>query len=200
MPKCSFYGSMIRLLSVVLALALTGCFHRHGDDSAAKGAQSASPYHRPLTSLGTLFGILPPPAQNTVRAQAGSAEIVNVEKGATADRVYYKVYFRESEHYPPLYVGADGSVLNSDLTVAMQAPRDIGGSLNPSGSAIVTTNDLPPTVVKEIRTRSQNAEINQIKREIWGNHVVYIVWFKDEAQHPVLYLPADIAPSSAAPK
>jgi len=36
----------------------------------------------------------------------------------------YKVYFRNHELFPPLYVAADGSLLNPDLSVAAGATAD----------------------------------------------------------------------------
>lgn len=186
---------MIRLIVIFLAASVAGCAHHRPTETKAPVAQKVipnDPYNRPLTSLGTLFGTLPPAAQNTVRAQVGSAEIVNVVKGATSDFVYFKVYFRESDHYPPLYVAADGSLLNSDLSIRLAAPRD-GGDLNSSTTTQITVAEIPPAISKLIRNRMPNAEVAQVKKEIWGNHIVYIVSFKDEAQNPVLYLPADAA-------
>jgi len=181
------------VVPILLVGFCAGCFHRKAAEPAA-ASQTTEPrqhYRKPLTSLGTLFGSLPQAAQNTVRAQAGSAEIVDVVKDSNADRVYYKVYFKDAQNYPPLYVAPDGSVLNPDLTVAMPAPRDASGGISSGPGTIVTLTDLPRNAAKLIQERAPNAAIAQIKKELWGNHVVYIVSFKDEVAYPALYLTAN---------
>jgi len=42
----------------------------------------------------------------------------------------YKIYFRNGDLFPPLYVAADGSLLNPDLSLAAGAPADTFGVLN----------------------------------------------------------------------
>jgi len=145
-----------------------------------------TPYHFPLVSSGTLFGELPSAVQNTVRAQAGMAEVTGVIKDTSHADAIYRVHFR-SEIYPPLVVARDGAVLNPDLTVAIPAPPEgSGGRL-----ANVKLNELPPDVVKALHEREPDAEVATIERETWGSRAVYIFNFRNDKQHPKLYLRAD---------
>jgi hypothetical protein len=188
------------LLAALLAALLAGCAKHHSGAPMASGKPGTTPYTKPLTSLGAKYGALPLVVQTTVCAEVGGAELADVAKKATADRVYYIVYFKDSELYPPIYVGADGAVLNPDLTVAVAPPLDATGGTSTGPVTQVTLSDLPPGALKMVRDMSADAEIGCIKRETWGSHVVYTILFKDEAQHPKLHVVADGTLLIPAPK
>jgi hypothetical protein len=162
---------------VALAGLLAGCATPH----EVRKAEHQTPYHKPLTSLGAKFGALPPVVQSTVLAQAGGAEIVDAFRDTSSGRVVYKIYFRDPEVFPPLFVAPDGSVLNPDLTVAVSAV---------SGTR-VKRSDVPPKVMKAIEEHGPSAGYTAIYKETWGDRVVYIVSFKDEAHYPKLFITAD---------
>jgi len=163
--------------AVALAGLLAGCATHH----EARKAEQQTPYHKPLTSLGAKFGALPPVVQSTVLAEAGSAEIVDAFRDTSSGRVVYKIYFRDPDVFPPLFVAPDGSVLNPDLTVAIRA---VPGNR-------VKKSDVPPKVMKVIEEHSPVAGYAAIFRETWGDRVVYIVSFKDEAHFPKLFITTD---------
>jgi len=98
----------------------------------------------------------------------------------------YKITFRDIENFPPLYVASDGSVLNPDLTVAVPAPHDLSGGLSGGPGVAVTIKDVPTNVVALIRERAPDTEVASIMKEIWGDHVVYLVTFSDAERHPKL--------------
>jgi MinD-like ATPase involved in chromosome partitioning or flagellar assembly len=140
-----------------------------------------TPYTKPLTSPGAKFGALPPVVQRTVLAEAGMAQVVNAVRDTSSGKVVYKVYFRDSEVFPTLYVAPDGSVLNPDLTVAVSARQ----------GTPVKLSELPPKVKKAIPEHSHSAEVAYVNKESWGEKTVYVVTFKDEAHNPKLLLAAD---------
>jgi hypothetical protein len=158
------------------------------------------PYNKPLTSLGAKFAIMPMAAQNSVRAEAGTAEIADVVKDSTADKVFFKVYFKDSANFPTLYVAPDGSVLKPDLTIAVAAPPEAAEMFAGGPITAVSLADLPLNAAKVVADHAANAEIAAISKEIWGNHVVYVISFKDEARHPRLYVVADGEILHPAPK
>ena len=80
-----------------------------------------------------------------------------------------------------MFVAPDGSVLNADLTVAVSAVR----------GTRVKLSDLPPRVKKAIPERAPSGEVAYINKEGWGDHVVYVVTFKDEGHNPRLLLSED---------
>jgi hypothetical protein len=180
---------LLALASILLAAA---CARHHSDAPApAPTAAHSYPYRKPLTSLGAKFGALPMAVQNCVRAEAGMQEVAEVSKSSTATLVYYKIDFKDPANFPPLYVAADGSVLNPDLTVAIPAPQDASGGLSGGPASVVTIKDLPANVVAVIAERAPGADIDSISKEIWGNHVVYLVSFKDAEHNPKLAVSAE---------
>jgi hypothetical protein len=153
-------------------------------------AEYRQKYDKPLLSPGAQFAALPPAAQNTVRAETGSAEISNIVKTASSRRVVYRVYFENGEHYPPLNVGADGSLLDRDMTLAIGAPLDHPNVITGALAAGVTLNDLPTAVIKAIQRQVPNAEIDTIMKEAHRDQTSYLISFKDH-QHPTLHLASD---------
>jgi hypothetical protein len=162
------------LLVVSLAVLLAGC----ATSDKAQVASHETPYHKPLTSPGAKFGALPPIVQRTVLAEVGIGEVIDAVRDTSSGRVVYKVYFRDSEIFPPIYIAPDGSVLNPDLTVAVRARH---------GTQVKLT-DVPAKVRKAIPERAPAAEVSYINKESWGEVVVYVVIFKDEAHNPKLLL------------
>ncbi len=165
------------LLVASLAVLLAGC-------STSKQTQLAAqqtPYDKPLTSPGAKFAALPPVVRRTVVAEVGQAEVVDAVRDTTPGRVVYKIYFRDSVVFPPMYVAPDGSVLNPDLTVAVKARQGIQ----------VKPADVPAKVSKAIHERAPAGQVSYINKEAWGPLVVYVVTFKDEAHDPKLLLSED---------
>jgi len=178
---------MIRLGSlhaVIVTALLVGCAkHKTSESAQAPYAGNRSPYTTPLSTPGARFGALPQIVQNTVRSEAGTAEIIDVRKEINDGHVFYKITFRDTINFPPLFVGSDGSVLNPDLTVAVSPPQ----ATNPE----IKVSDLPLTVRKAIQDRAATDDIAAVRQENWGDHTVYVVTFKDEVHHPKLYVLAE---------
>lgn len=178
---------------LALALVAVSCARaRYEEPKAAAPVgdqQYTNPYHMPFTSPGTKFAGLPPAVQNTVRAQAGAAEILNVAKLTNDTHIAYKVLFQKNEVYPTMYVAPDGSILNPDFTVAMSAPAD--SSVFSSFVAGISLTDLPPAVVKVIQARAPTSEVDYIDKEMRGDEAVYVVSFKEKAKYPRLYIGTD---------
>jgi hypothetical protein len=165
------------LLVVPLAVLLAGCATQNTARTAAQG----TPYQKPLTSPGAKFGALPPIVQRTVLAEAGQEEVIDAVRDTRSGRVYYKVTFREGEVFPPLYIAPDGSVLNPDLTIAVNARQ----------GTRVKSAELPVGVQKAIPERAPASRVDYINKETWGDRTVYVVTFKDEAHNPKLFLGED---------
>jgi len=162
---------------VLLAALVAGC----ATTTETSKVVEKTPYHRPLTSLGAKFGALPPPVQSTVLAESGATEITDAVRDVSSGRVVYKIYFHDPDVFPPLFVAPDGSVLNSDLTVASAATS--GTSIKPS--------DVPPAVKKVIEEHGPVAGASSIHNEKWGDRTVYVVDFKDPAHYPRLFITED---------
>jgi hypothetical protein len=163
--------------AALLAVLLAGC----ATPKQSQQAEHTTPYLKPLTSVGAKFGALPPVVQATVLAEAGGAEIVDAYRDTASGRVVYKIYFRDPDIFPPLFVAPDGSVLNPDLTVAVSAAH--GTRVKPA--------DVPPKVMKVIEEHQPTAGFTAIHKETWGDRVVYIVSFKDEAHYPKIFITSE---------
>lgn len=162
---------------VLLAGLLTACATK----PATSKADMKTQYHRPLTSIGAMFGALPPAVQSTVLAEAGSTTITDIVRDPSSGHVVYKIYFRDPENFPPLFVAPDGSVLNYDLTVAVSATH----------GTHVKASEVPPAVKKVIEERGPTVGYSSISVEKWGNRTVYVVDFKDVAHFPRMFITAD---------
>ena len=136
---------------------MSGCATQHHTESV-ENRTSDTPYTFPLTSPGTKFGALPPAVQNAVRAEAGSAEITDIVKLYRDGTPIYEIHFQNRDLFPPLYVGADGSILHPDLTVAMGAPQDTFGILRGSGGSGIRLSELPPPAMKVLQERVPGAD------------------------------------------
>jgi hypothetical protein len=169
----------VLVLPIILLVGLlAGCATT---PEATKKAEAKTPYHRPLTSLGAKFGALPPAVQSTVLAQAGSTDITDAIRDASSGRVVYKIYFRDPDIFPPLFVAPDGSVLNPDLTIAVSAVP--GTRLKHS--------EVPTKVMKVIEEHGPAAGSSSITKEKWGDRVVYVVDYKDVAHFPRIFISED---------
>ncbi len=146
-----------------------------------KTAERETPYRKPLTSPGAKFGALPAVVQRTVLAEAGPAEVVDAVRDTGSGRVVYKIYFRDSELFPPMFVAPDGSVLNPDLTVAVAARQP----------NLVKLSALPVSVKEAIPKRAPAGEVAYINKESWAGRTVYVITFKDEVHNPKLLLGED---------
>ena len=165
------------LLVVPLAVLLAGCATHEKPQMVAQQTS----YNKPLTSPGAKFGALPPAVQRTVLAEVGLQEVVDAVRDTSSGRVVYRVHFRDSEVFPPIYVAPDGSVLNPDLTVAVRARQ--GTRVKPA--------DVPPSVQKAIPEHAPASQVDYINKETWGGRTVYVVIFKDETHNTRLYLGED---------
>jgi hypothetical protein len=165
-------------LALPMAAFLVGCAHHRETfettETSEKPKRNDSPYNTPLSTPGARFGLLPQVVQNTVRSEVGSAEIIDVRREVSEDILYYKISFRDYVNFPPLLVGVDGSVLNSDLSVAIPAAQE--------PSVAVKFNEVPPAVKKLIHEKQLTSQIASVNLENWGNHTVYVFTFKDDPQ------------------
>ncbi len=172
---------------LICLVLLPGCARHRAE---TPGQPYLVAYDEPLITPGTKFAGLPPAVQHTIRAEAGSAEIQNIWKLRRGGAPVYRISFRNDDLYPPLYVAADGSVLKPDLGVAIGAPKDSYGVLTGGPVTGVTLADLPASVIKTIHQRAPDAEVSTLTKETRGDHVVYVVTFKDSF-YPTLYVQAN---------
>jgi len=171
-------------------MLLTALWLAAGCATAPPPHDAVTQYETPLSSPGAQFAALPAAVQNTIRTEAGAAEIDNIVKDRSSGHLVYRTSFVNEEVYPPLFVASDGSVLNPDLTLAVGAPRDSTTVLTGAGASGLRIGDLPEPVVRVVDQFAPRTEIAALDKETWGNRIVYIVTFRDERK-PKLYVAAD---------
>lgn len=180
---------VLRAALIVLTGLVSGCVAYRPPETSAD-VDYHDRYQYPLISPGAQFAALPPAVQNSIRAETGGAELDHVFKGSTDNRLVYVIYFRDKDLFPPLYIAPDGTVLNPDLSVALNAPRNSVGTLTGGPVTGLTLSDLPPKVVKAIQQRAPDAEIDFISKQTLGDQTTYVIAFKDHAR-PALHLGQD---------
>ncbi len=172
--------------AAILAAVLCGC----AAERPSATSEYSEIYNKPLLSSGAMFSSLPPAVQNTVRAETGSSEIAEVEKGSNNDKIVYRISFENRDLFPPLYVASDGSLLDPDLRVVMMGPPQEHVNVLTAGPVTtVTLSDLPPAVVKSIQRLAPDAQVDsitkEVHKEVHGEQVTYLVSFKDRMHLPL---------------
>jgi hypothetical protein len=185
-PESRFRALVARTCFVAGSALLTGCAR----PAPKPPTQYQSLYHFPLLSPGTQFGALPPAVQRTVRAEAGGAQIADVQKTRAGERVVYVISFERGQLLPPLYVAPDGSVLTPDLQVVIPAPSGSVATLTGGPVTGLTLSDLPSKVVESIQELAPDAEVDYISTEGHGDQLTYVVTFKDRKHAPLYIAPS----------
>ncbi|HVV71464.1 MAG TPA: hypothetical protein VHI52_08205 [Verrucomicrobiae bacterium] len=168
------------------ALCLLGCAR----PQPASKSEYTDRYVHPLSSPGSQFGQLPPAVKHTILAETGSATISRIDKGTANGRTVYRVSFRDSGVFPPLYIAPDGAVLYPNLHEAVGAPQDVFTIATHGPVTRVSLDELPPQVVKAIQRERPEAEVDLITSESRGGRLVYAVTFKGR-MHPELVVAPD---------
>src|SRR2546423_724719 len=144
--------------SLAAVALLAGCMQTPPNQGAAVDNDQNVLTGGPIT--GTTLKDLPQPVRDTLkrrapheeiadidRAQAGAAEIEDIAKSSGPGPTVYEVRFTNPELFPTLYVSPDGSVLTSNLAVAVGATEDTINAATGGVSSGLKVSDLPPTVV-----------------------------------------------------
>ena len=105
-------------MAVMTAGLVAGCAHVERPSAVAHEEAV------PSSSPGTKYALLPTQVQRTITAQAGTAEIKDIDKVTGASQDIYEIQFRDN---PTLYVAEDGTLPGAKPRGAMGAPGIAGG-------------------------------------------------------------------------
>lgn len=134
------------------------------------------------------FNTLPPKVQKTVRAQAPNAEIASVSELSTNGMQAFKVEFREPGRNPSIIVGANGTLLSTELG---KPAGVIQRALTPTGATGTPFSALPEAVQKTIQSQVPNAQVASISRHEENGRTIYEVEFKDQGKNPTMKVAED---------
>ncbi|MDQ6631248.1 MAG: PepSY-like domain-containing protein, partial [Verrucomicrobiota bacterium] len=156
--------------------------------AAAPEAAAATP--SPDGSSKVTFAQLPPAAQQTVRAQLGSAEINDIDKETKNGKTVYEVGSKTNGQQKEIRVAEDGTFLGL-VSPAPAGPAPTPAT-PPAVSGKVTFDQIPAAVQNTVKSQINPSEINDIDREVKpGKQTVYEVGFKRNGQQTELRINED---------
>jgi uncharacterized membrane protein YkoI len=135
---------------------------------------------------------LPAAAQTAVKAQAGSAEIEDIDKEIRNGRVVYEVAFKRNGQHTELIVGADGSVLEGGIIKPALPGTKLSNVKNPlAGAQKVSLDEVPRVVRNVIRTQAAGAPVEDIDKGVLNGKTVYEAAFKKDGENIELRVAED---------
>ena len=141
-----------------------------------------------IESASNDFNSLPPAVQKTIRAQAPNGEIGSISHTTTNGMDAYKVQFRMEGRNPTIIVGANGTLLSSELG----APAGvIERALTPTGAVGTPFSALPEAAQKTVKQQAPNAQIANISRHEENGRAIYEVEFKETGKNPTIKVAED---------
>ncbi|MDB6065614.1 MAG: hypothetical protein JWR26_1822 [Pedosphaera sp.] len=166
-----------------MAGMVTGCMTHK---AAPKPAPVAVEPHNPAatSSPGAKFTILPAAVQSTVRAEAGSAEITDINKVTVNGRDIYKIQFRDPVANPTLFVADDGTLTSRDAYSAAGTP----GGTGEGNAGSEAYGSLPSAVQRTLQELAPGATVAGINA---SQHTIYVITFQDPNAHPTLLITED---------
>jgi uncharacterized membrane protein YkoI len=141
---------------------------------------------------------LPPAVQRTIRAQAGRANVEDIDRVTRAGQTHYEVGFKRDGQHTEIRVAENGSLLSGGAAAAAPTPTETTVQL--SAAQKVNFNDLPEPVKNTVRTHAGSAPIEDAEKGLWQGKTVYEVAFKKDGRHTELQVAEDgsvLNPSAA---
>jgi hypothetical protein len=131
-----------------------------------------------------MFNELPQPVQKTMRANAGEANLENIQKQNIKGQTCYQASFDKDNMKGKLTVAQDGSLLQfqqaEDLAVVAAIPQ-----VSTSGTKI---SDLPDAVQKTIKDQAGTDQVGNIFKTSQNGQTVYHAGFNEAGAHTDLFV------------
>jgi hypothetical protein len=182
MRKESVMNYLLPSLLAVIILS-TGCAETRVSEKPAAEVVAKPPVVYSTNSPGSKFALLPSAVQRTITAQAGAAEIKDINKVAGASREVYEIKFRDTALNPTLYVAEDGTLISSGPYSYSGAPGEFGGT--GQGANLGVVSGLPFPVQRALQQQAGNAVIVDILK---SKHTLYEINFKDPNLNPKMVI------------
>lgn len=112
---------------------------------------------------------VPAAVRASIRAQAGDAEIEDIDKGTLNGKTVYQAAFKKAGQHTELRLSEDGTLLNANA-----APN---AGLSRNDLLQYQFNELPRSVQDTVRAHIGNSRLIDIDRESWNGKPVYEVEF-----------------------
>lgn len=142
------------------------------------------------------FNELPAPVQNTLRNQAGSARIDDIDAVTQRGETTYNAAFKRDGRTVDLWLDANGNLLNQGNNPAAASTADpaatSGTQRVPLAAGVkVDPENLPRRVQETLRKYAQDARIEDVDRGTLQGRTVYEAAFKRNGQHIELRVAED---------
>ena len=192
-------GAVVLTVSVVSAL---GQNPNQPQPTGAQTGQTPPPTAGARVSQGLSnvvtdhrFEDLPPAVQKTVREQAGTSKIADIDRETRTGRIVWEVEIEQQGRNTEIHVAEDGSLVDTGLLGRTEpAPSTAPGA---SGTAVgnpasgqtgrvfagTRWEDLPPAVQQKAAQFGGKANVQDIDRESENGRAVYEIEFKREGRN-----------------
>jgi uncharacterized membrane protein YkoI len=137
--------------------------------------------------LGTQLEDLPMPAQKTIKEQAGTGRIDDIDKETRQGQTIYQVRLERDGRDIQLYVDAAGKVITeSDLAAGASAAQVLTGT---ESATKMTVGETPAAVQTAIRAES--GTVKEVQKVIKDGKTLYRVEFSDPGKNRVRHFAED---------
>jgi uncharacterized membrane protein YkoI len=152
------------------------------DDRAGKGLKGLF--------MGTQLEDTPPAVQATIKREAGTREIADIDKETRAGRTIYEVEFKQPGRNIELDIAEDGSIVRDSRNVGT-APGEVEKDAGRASNKQVTFNELPPAVQQAIKGAGDPATLKPIHKKVKDGKTVYDVELQKEGRNTRLEIAED---------
>ena len=142
------------------------------DDRAGKGLKGLF--------MGTQLEDTPPAVQATIKREAGTREIADIDKETRSGRTVYEVEFKQPGRNVELEIAEDGSIVRDSRnmgTAPGEVEKDTGRA---AGDRKISFNEAPPAVQQAIKAAGDPATLKPIQKKVKDGKTVYEVEFQKE--------------------
>ncbi|HYE30504.1 MAG TPA: PepSY-like domain-containing protein [Methylomirabilota bacterium] len=134
----------------------------------------------------------PASVQQAIRAQAGAAQIEDLDREVRDGRTVYEAAFKRAGTHTEIVVGEDGTLISPAPTATAAAVASTaGGSTNITLQAAtkVAFTSLPSIVQQTVKAQAGASPVEDVDMGTWAGRQVYQVAFKDaQGQHRELFV------------
>lgn len=133
--------------------------------------------------MGTQVADTPPPVQATIKREAGTREVVDIDKETRDGRTIYEVEIKQPNRNLELHVAEDGSIVRDSRNIrgVGTAPAEVErGTGRGAAETRLAFTDVPPAVQQAIKSAGDPATLKPIQRKIKDGKTVYEVELQKE--------------------
>jgi len=144
--------------------------------------------------MGTQVEDTPPAVQAAIKREAGTREIVDIDKETRAGQTIYEVEIKMPEHNVELHIAQDGTIVRDSRNMkgVGTAPGEVEkGTGRGTAERRLTLNEVPTAVQQAIRAAGDPATLKPIQKKVRDGKAVYEVELQKEGLNTRLEIAED---------